>query len=293
MTLRVLNLGAGVQSSCLLLRACRGEFEKPDCAIFADTQWERGEVYAHLDWLEGLASAAGIAVHRVTAGPLRQHATEGVPKKTKPGERHWVSLPIYTVAPDGSKGIVDERQCTRDYKIVPIERKIRELLGLRRGQHWPKDPVVEQWFGITGDETRRIRNPKHRWGVNRYPFVFDQLRYRGGRYECRTSVVWSRSDCLAWLSVNHPSRRIPRSACIGCPYHDNAEWAAIKERPDEWADAVDADRIIRRTARDRRTSSGFLHRDCVPLEEADLTIKKKGMEQRSVFALECQGMCGV
>ena len=37
--MRVLSLGAGVQSSTLLLMACHGELEL-DAAIFADTQWE-------------------------------------------------------------------------------------------------------------------------------------------------------------------------------------------------------------------------------------------------------------
>lgn len=39
--LRVLSLGAGVQSTTLALMAAHGEFEQmPDCAIFADTGWE-------------------------------------------------------------------------------------------------------------------------------------------------------------------------------------------------------------------------------------------------------------
>lgn len=34
--LRVLSLGAGVQSSVLLLMSCRGELPKLDAAVFAD-----------------------------------------------------------------------------------------------------------------------------------------------------------------------------------------------------------------------------------------------------------------
>jgi 3'-phosphoadenosine 5'-phosphosulfate sulfotransferase (PAPS reductase)/FAD synthetase len=51
--LRVLSLGAGVQSSVMLLMADRGLLgEKPDVAIFADTQWEPKEIYEHLEWLK-------------------------------------------------------------------------------------------------------------------------------------------------------------------------------------------------------------------------------------------------
>lgn len=39
--LRVLSLGAGVQSTTLALMAAHGEIgPMPDCAIFADTGWE-------------------------------------------------------------------------------------------------------------------------------------------------------------------------------------------------------------------------------------------------------------
>lgn len=38
--MRILSLGAGVQSSTLALMAEHGEIEKPDYAIFADTGWE-------------------------------------------------------------------------------------------------------------------------------------------------------------------------------------------------------------------------------------------------------------
>ena len=38
--LRILSLGAGVQSSAVLLMSCDGVLPKLDCAIFADTGWE-------------------------------------------------------------------------------------------------------------------------------------------------------------------------------------------------------------------------------------------------------------
>jgi hypothetical protein len=45
MTLRVLSLGAGVQSTTLALMAAHGEIgPMPDCAIFADTGWPIGSV---------------------------------------------------------------------------------------------------------------------------------------------------------------------------------------------------------------------------------------------------------
>ena len=149
--LRVLSLGAGVQSSTVLLMSCRGVLPKLDAAVFADTQWEPRQVYEHLEWLEAQAREAGIPVHRVTAGDLRQHTLEGFVRGSRDKSQRYASLPLHVLQPDGSRGMI-RRQCTREYKIEPIERFIRrELLGLRPGQRWPKEHVIDQWFGISAD----------------------------------------------------------------------------------------------------------------------------------------------
>lgn len=72
--LNVLSLGAGVQSTALLLMSLCGEIERLDCAIFADTGWEPKAVYTHLAWLETEAAAAGVPVYRVRRGDLRADA---------------------------------------------------------------------------------------------------------------------------------------------------------------------------------------------------------------------------
>src|SRR5436305_1172776 len=52
--LRVLSLGAGVQSTTIALMAAHGEITPmPDCAIFADTGAEPAQVYDHFRWLTG------------------------------------------------------------------------------------------------------------------------------------------------------------------------------------------------------------------------------------------------
>lgn len=73
--LKVLSLGAGVQSTTVLLMSCLGELPKLDCAIFADTGWEPRAVYEHLAaWLKGYAAEHGIPVHQVSAGNIRADA---------------------------------------------------------------------------------------------------------------------------------------------------------------------------------------------------------------------------
>ncbi len=50
--MRILNLGAGVQSTTVFLMAHEGELPMIDYAIFADTQEEPKAVYQHLEWLK-------------------------------------------------------------------------------------------------------------------------------------------------------------------------------------------------------------------------------------------------
>ena len=50
--LRILSLGAGVQSSTLALKIKHGEIPMVDAAIFADVKGEPKAVYTWLDWLE-------------------------------------------------------------------------------------------------------------------------------------------------------------------------------------------------------------------------------------------------
>lgn len=123
----------------------------PDYAIFSDTGWEPRAVYDHLRWL-CLHSVLPFPVHVVSAGDIR-----AVLMRAGSGER-WASIPAFTRTVKRHRteiGMI-RRQCTKDYKIVPIRRKVRDLLGLTRRRS-PKMPVVEQWIGISLDEAIRMK----------------------------------------------------------------------------------------------------------------------------------------
>ena len=51
------------------------------------------------------------------------------------------------------------RQCTEHYKVRPIRRKIRELLGLRKRQRIPSGATIELWLGISTDEAIGCERP--------------------------------------------------------------------------------------------------------------------------------------
>lgn len=267
--LRVLNLGAGVQSTTVALMSVQGELPRIDCAIFADTGWEPQAVYEHLDRLTQILQTSDIDFHRVSAGNIREDLI-----RCGNGER-WAAPPVFTV----HKGKVGQmrRQCTSEYKIDPILKHLRKLLGLRPRQHWPKEHVIDQWFGISTDEIQRMRLSNRPAIRNIYPLI--------------DIVRMTRGDCLEWLKRNgYPLP--PKSACIGCPYHSDALWRAMRDhQPDEWADACAVDVAIR-TGRPRGIDGKlFLHRSGKPLAQADLTTREDE-GQLSLFIEECEGLCG-
>lgn len=265
--LRVLSLGAGVQSSTLLFMALHGDVELPDHAIFADTGWEPQAVYDWLDYVESVV-AGRVPIHRVSAGNLRE---EVLAKNTR-----YASPPFHLRNRDGKKGMT-RRQCTKGYKIEPIEKKVREIVGLKPRQRAPKHVIVERWFGISLDEVWRMRHAALPWQVYRYPLIERGL---------------TRDGCLSWME-RHSYPRPPRSACIGCPYRSDAEWRQLRDSdPDGWADAVDFDKRIREVGLRGLAAVPFLHSSLRPLSEVDLsTAEDRG--QANLFNNECEGICGV
>lgn len=285
--LTYLSLGAGVQSSTLALLAERGALPKPDLAIFADTQWEPRAVYDYLGWLESVLS---FPVVRVTAGNLRQHVMDGVKVADRPDgtpRDAYRGIPVYTRGAhvsDGEGGKrwdpehlgMARRQCTREFKIAPIELEVRRHLGIAKGQRMPRDLWVAQWTGISADEAQRAKPAEQGWLSREYPLL---------------DLGWTRMRCHAWLR-EHGYPEPPKSACIGCPFHGRAGWEAIRENPEEWADAVEVDRAIRGSIGGLHAHSCFLHYSGRPLEEAiGQTATQAG--QLGMFPAECGGVCGV
>jgi len=219
------STGAGMQSSAIALLIRDGMLPKPDVAIFADTGWEPAAVYEQVDRLAQVYADAG-------------------------GN------------PDGSDGM-GRRQCTSEYKLSPITRKIRELLGAKAPdfRRVPKGKVAEQWIGFSTDEVQRANRRKDSQGVSylttRYPLL---------------DLGMSRTDCEKYLQDAGWGHTV-KSACIGCPFHGNAQWRDLRDNhPDEWADAVAFDEAIRKGGSRGLPLNGeaFLHRSRVPLAIAPI-----------------------
>lgn len=261
--MRVLSLGAGVQSSTLLLMAVHGELQI-DRAIFADTQWEPAAVYSWLETLMPIAERAGIPVDIVTAGNIREGALAA--------STRIASMPLFARNTEGKVGML-QRQCTQEYKTSPVRARIRELLGIKRTLRRGVDPMTVV-IGISRDEGERMRHSDVAYIVHEYPLVDRHI---------------TRTDCVRWLA-DHGYPEPPKSACIGCPYTDNPRWRDMRDnRPDEWADAADFDARVRRM--NRIDGDVYLHRQMVPLPMVDLSTKHERIAasgQVDMFSLfEC------
>jgi len=281
-SLRVLSLGAGVQSTTLALMSAAGELEPLDAAIFADTQAEPAAVYRHLEWLTqpGLLP---FPVYVVSRGNLEADFIATLSGATT----RCGQPPFFVRNPDNDgiagldhrrmlrpeetpdKGGMLWRKCTQEYKLEVIRRKVRELSG---------GEPVEQWLGISTDEAHRMKDSGVRYITNRYPLIERRM---------------DRGNCRSWL-FKRGYRQPPKSACYFCPYTSNERWMAMKrDEPAEWEKACQFDEALRerRTAKLAAGIKGeiFVHRSMTPLRTADLGDE----DTLDLFGNECEGYCGV
>ena len=276
--LHILSLGAGVQSSAMALMAAKGELEPmPDCAIFADTGAEPWRVYDQVEYLEEIVP---FPIYTVMEDEGLEKSIIDSIRDGKDKRGRFASAPFYTESPN-AKGML-RRQCTNEFKIKPIQKKIRELVGLKKGQRGPKEVVVSQWIGISLDEAVRMKPNQTPWIENRWPLIEKELH---------------RHDCLKWMEENgYP--KPGKSACYFCPYSDNKTWQDMKTNdPRSFGLATKIDNLIRDGA--HKTKEGkqylhltklYLHRTRQPIDEVDFDPDR---DQFDMFGNECEGLCGV
>jgi len=285
----------------MALMAKHGELPAPDAAIFACTQGEPLAVYQHLQWLTGAGyesyrtprgrlayraipgeyQAGGLPfpTHVVTKGNLWRSAS--AVRRTRDGQRTYIStgIPVYTV--EGLQKGMGKRQCTRTFKVEPVTRKCRELLGLKRvtKRH---GVLVEMWIGISSDEADRMKPAALPWIEATWPLI---------------DAGMTRGDCHGWLS-SHGYPDPPRSACTYCPFRDDDSWLALT--PDEMLDAIDKETELQGayTGTTELRSVPYFHDSRQPLHLVKLKPGRVNMQRaqltmHSKFRNECEGFCGV
>ncbi|GAP46917.1 hypothetical protein [Streptomyces azureus] len=301
-TLRLLSLGAGVQSTTLLMLAAEGRLPGLDGAIFADTGWEPAAVYEHLDRLEEeIAKPAGIPIYRVSTGRIQDDVLD--PDKQR-------SLPAHTRDPETGEDGMLNRRCTQTYKLTPILRQTRLLLGATTSDPKPcrycdgKGKRIAPWrikrndmtpgpcsvCDGTGTLSRVNQPPAGVWAETWIGFSTDEIGRVSDRGDTRYSrsrhplleLNMSRTQCDAYLK-HHGWTSVEKSACIGCPFHGNAEWRRMRDTdPESWREAVAFDKAYRTGPGLRHER--FLHISRLPLSEAPIDkIRRSEWQMDTIF----------
>ena len=272
-----------MQSTTLYLMACQGLIEPFDSAIFADTQDEPQAVYRHLEWLQ---EHGDFPILVKTAGKLGDDLREGRAPRTE--RLGFISIPTFRRG-DNGRPDMGRRQCSYNYKVLVIENAIRrDLMRLEPYQRVAKGVTVQELIGISLDEIGRARRMERRtdrptWMEYEFPLI---------------DLRMTREDCKTWLTEHGGLPHVvPRSACVFCPMHNDAEWLNIKAVPEDWARAVEIDEALRipgNVVNRKVDKPMYLHRSCVPLAEVPFKQAADPREQLNFgFRDECLGVCGV
>jgi hypothetical protein len=272
--------------------AALGEIPPIDFAINADTTWEHAHTYAHAQKWTPWLGEHGVTVVTVAGKPSRTAVVNEYNTGTKS-----VLIPAFSLEADQPLEVWKEwdenlqehiehrrggpgtgrgqilRQCTHDWKIMPIRAFVRQALQERGIKRQPG--VVHSLQGISLDEWQRMRSSDVAYIENVYPLV---------------DMRMTRAACITWLQ-DHGLDVPPKSSCVFCPYKSLDAWKALKRgHAGDWKTAVGVDHSIRKR---RPKCDLFVHPARIPLPEAVRVPEDFGAEQLE-FAMLCDGgVCGV
>lgn len=308
--IHIISLGAGVQSSTMALMAAAGEITPmPICSVFCDTGDEPSAVY---EWIKWLKPNLPFGIVEVSRGRLSDEQLRIREHLGRPG-KFWAKslIPAFILNPDGTKGIMG-RQCTFSYKVEMLEKQARRIVerGLPQIRPWQRkhknamtawrdakkakvacpawawdemqaDALAVQWIGISLDEVQRMKPARHPWIRHRWPLIEKEM---------------TRHDCLRWMEAKKFPVP-PRSACVYCPFHSDAEWRRLaKNDPDGYKFAIEFEKKLQavKAKTDNIKGVPFLHSSLKPLGEVVFTTDtERGQGLLAGFNNECEGMCGV
>ena len=265
--MKILSLGLGIQSTAVYLMSSLGYLERVDHAVFADPDAELSDTYKLLEYiLEWQKLNNGIPIHVVKKSLyddlLAQQNSQG---------KRFAPIPAFTkdkeALKDSATGML-RRQCTGEYKIQPVMKKIRELHGLKPRKRMP---MTQVWLGISLDEIQRCKTSMLPRVEYYYPLVEERM---------------TRGDCMRFLE-ERGFNNVPKSACVFCPYHSDRNWKDLQyNHPEEFKKAVKVDEAIRDSSARGLDEPIYLHRSCKPLKDIEFA------DQQEMFMCE-EGFCGL
>ena len=167
--MKVISLGLGVQSTALYMMSSLGRIPRADYAIFADLGAESDKTYEVLEYLKDWSKYNNGIPIEITK---EKNLLKDILNQTNSTGQKFASIPAFSE----SGGMV-RRQCTSEYKIQPVVKKIRELHKLKFRQRMPK---TEVWLGISMDEIQRMKISQ----LPRIDYYYPLIEERMSRGDC-------------------------------------------------------------------------------------------------------------
>lgn len=211
----VFSYGGGVQSNAVMVLAEQGKI-RVDAFVFANVgdDSENPETLAYIEnHAKPYMEAHGMRYIEVRRKGPSLYQVAADPK------RRSVCIPARRRAEGGSDGRA-HRNCTTDWKIVPVDRWI---VGNYAGQH------VKLGLGISVDEFQRARSTA--WN-DRDDVSKRKLGFWRSRWYPLLDLRLNRVQCAELiLSAGLPLP--PKSSCFFCPFRRKPEWVTLRaENPE-------------------------------------------------------------
>ena len=256
--MKIISLGVGIQTVAMYIMSSEKELERCDYAIFADTGGEKTATINYYDFLlEWAKKNNGIPLYKAEYKNLQQDLLN---HSNSSGNR-FAPIPAFTMN-NGKTGML-RRQCTMEYKIGQVNKKIREILDLPGRSRFP---IIEIWQGITIDEVHRMTIPRERWKIHVYPFCGYKV-YSDGNFERIDTEIRSRNNIIYWFKKN--GLELPeKSSCVFCPFQSDQNWLRLKNNyPNDFNRAIIVDKAIRDSSKKGIKCPIYLHESLKPLDE--------------------------
>lgn len=245
-SVRAVSYGGGVQSTALLVLAAQRQIDYRTfifCNVGDDSEApETLEYVREVAW--PFAERAGVDLIE-----LRRYRRDGsedtVLRRINEYPR---SIPV--PARMSGNGAPGNRQCTRDFKVRLVAKKLKEMGAT------VKDPATVA-LGISTDEFKRARTDSGiPWQTLDYPL----LTLRLSREDCKSIIL------EAGLPIP------PKSACWFCPLRSAKGWAEMRvTKPEQFERCIEIERVLA----ERQTALGkdavFFHSKLKPLAIATAT----------------------
>lgn len=230
---KVLSFGGGTQSSHLLDLHFKGLIDY-DYIVFSDTGAEPQFIHDQVAWWQNKQKEVGNTTpFIVTTHNSMKRGLEEMLMRYIFTDYQRFQMPLYfnKVTEDGEivKGGLMPRQCTGDFKIIPVQqatrRLIKEKIGLQPRQQMPKDIAIVMDIGFSYDEINRVGG-----------YVSHQSKYIYLAYPL-IEMGESTKDSIDYLIENdYPSKR---SRCYFCPFNCSGDRA--RDIGMDWQEIIDTE----------------------------------------------------